>query len=182
MSKAGLTRKKITVRRGGKSFQRSVMVRAEAIGKRTSGKALNSLNPWMVRHTKHVHPNPENPLGERAKLYGSSGPGSDHSWMALLAGSLRQEHKTYRESGMTEDDTGTRFHRNMRFNAGRDAGLFAESWHRDEASVAFAENQGTRGAPFHRTNLEQRYGRDNVHQVYQDPRKHVHGGAGSRNR
>ena len=78
MSKAGLTRKKIKVRgKSGKTFQRSVMVRAEAIGKRAGGKKLNSLNPWEARHTELVK-------GDFPKSQGSSGPGSSHSALALL--------------------------------------------------------------------------------------------------
>lgn len=43
---SGLTRKKITVRsKKGKTYQRSVMVRAEKIGKRGGSKKLNAMNP-----------------------------------------------------------------------------------------------------------------------------------------
>lgn len=80
----GLTRKKVTVRtKKGKTFQRSVMVRAEAIGKRAGGKKLNSLNPWEAHHTELVK-------GPFPKSSGSSGPGSDHSWLALAIGGMRQ--------------------------------------------------------------------------------------------
>lgn len=74
---AGLTRKKITVRRKGKTFQRSVMVRAEAIGKRAKGGKLNAMNPWQPHHTELVN-------GRFPKSQGSSGPGSDHSYFAIL--------------------------------------------------------------------------------------------------
>jgi hypothetical protein len=92
MSKAGLTRKKITVKRGGKTFQRSVMVRAEAIGKRTGGKKLNSLNPWEAHHTALVK-------GPFPKSSGSSGPGSDHSWFAHAVGAHRDRTKHLFETG-----------------------------------------------------------------------------------
>lgn len=85
----GLTRKKITVRRKGRTFQRSVMVRAEAIGKRTGGKRLNSLNPWEAHHVEGV--STDTRLGERQKAYGSSGPGSSHSWLAMMAGAAKQQ-------------------------------------------------------------------------------------------
>lgn len=91
MSKAGLTRKKIKVRsKSGKTFQRSVMVRAEAIGKRASGKKLNSLNPWETRHVEGVSTNTQ--LGERQKAYGSSGPGSSHSWLAIAVGAAKRQN------------------------------------------------------------------------------------------
>lgn len=92
-----LQRKKVTVRtKRGKVYQRSMMVQAQAIGRRASksGK-LHALNPWEQRHTEHVSTN--SGLNERAKAYGSSGPGSDHSWIALAAGHNKQRERTMGE-------------------------------------------------------------------------------------
>jgi hypothetical protein len=104
----GLTRKKVTVRtKKGKTFQRSVMVRAEAIGKRASGKKLNSLNPWEARHTEHVK-------GQFPKSSGSSGPGSDHSWLAVVVGAMRP-----RMTAKFEPESYTEEHARLRRSRGQ---------------------------------------------------------------
>lgn len=84
----GLTRKKVRVRtKSGKVYQRSMLVKAET-KKLNKGGKLNALNPWEQRHMEHVSTN--SALGERARAYGSSGPGSDHSLFASLIGAHKQ--------------------------------------------------------------------------------------------
>ena len=166
----GLTRKKITVRtKRGKSFQRSVMVRAEAIGKRTGGKKLNSLNPWQTHHVENVKT-------RFPQSSGSSGPGSSHSFLAHLVGAVRDKSKPHYER---EGEYLTKS-----ASAGR------QQWGQVAVSHAWGTMhiEGHQGAMrgLHirdredrtlelRNNLIDRYGRSNVHEVYQDPRRHVRG-------
>lgn len=105
-----LQRKKVTVRtKRGKTYQRSMMVQAQAIGRRASksGK-LHALNPWEQRHTEHVSTN--SALGERAKMYGSSGPGSDHSAFALAVGARRGLISWSEQRGLSERAVGGHNH------------------------------------------------------------------------
>lgn len=87
-----LTRKQVKVRgKNGKVYQRSMMVQAQAIGRRASksGK-LHALNPWEQRHTEHVK-------AQFPKSSGSSGPGSDHSWLAVVVGAMKPRMASKRE-------------------------------------------------------------------------------------
>ena len=58
------------------------------------GQVLNSMHPWEPHHTEHVrttfgvHGEPS-AIGGKSALYGSSGPGSDHSFRAILTGAAR---------------------------------------------------------------------------------------------
>jgi len=122
-----LRRKKITVRsKSGKTFQRSVMVRAEAIGKRAAGKKLNSLNPWEARHTEQV--SGTSFVGghtvyspSTAKSRGSSGPGSSHSWLAIAIGAAKQQNAWARQQGIPDHaDSASALARSRR-EAGRTA-------------------------------------------------------------
>ena len=187
MSKAGLTRKKITVRRGGKSFQRSVMVRAEAIGKRASGKKLNSMNPWQEHHTAHV----DDSMWKKGKLThddryarnrGSSGPGSDHSWFAHLVGQQKAVFAPTTTSAITERDVGGAEHAHRRRLAGKDGAYYAGragTQHYGEPHQSVSDRMNTVWTAPHARftvnadSLSARHGRENVHEVYQDPRKHV---------
>ena len=180
----GLTRKKVTVRtKKGKTFQRSVMVRAEAIGKRAGGKKLNSLNPWETHHVEHVKTNTK--LGQRQQAYGSSGPGSDHSFFATLIGHTRQHDKTTEEHLLTEHDTGTAKHAQARqYSAGRgNAGLlYGRQGELDRSATSFTWNRVTHGDRVEHNPWDRRlmdfqamHGSENVTRVPQNPRKHVVG-------
>ena len=181
MSKAGLTRKKIKVRsKSGKTFQRSVMVRAEAIGKRTSGKKLNSLNPWETHHVQHVSTNTK--LGERQKAYGSAGPGSDHSAVASIIGSMRQRF-AYRADYVSPPGDGNVHGMNPAFTRLHAAERRATSLHIAQSVFArpvAAGAEATALSPVGARNrqmlidgLNARYDRANIHEVHQDPRKWV---------
>lgn len=100
-----LQRKKVKVRaKSGKVYQRSMLVKSDKGGTRRAGK-LHSLNPWEARHTEHVSTNSVLPA-DRAKLYGSSGPGSDHSWTALRVGAIR-DHYAWSADRTTKRAAGT---------------------------------------------------------------------------
>jgi len=170
---SGLTRKKIKVRsKSGKTFQRSVMVRAEAIGKRASGKKLNSLNPWEAHHVEGVNTNTK--LGERQKTYGSSGPGSDHSLHAITAGLLRNSALIFHARGMTGSQQDARRDAAHRRTVGEWAALHnrVEGVSPREGLAHWVGGARAAGA-MARDDLIARHGRENVHEVYQDPRKHV---------
>jgi hypothetical protein len=175
---SGLTRKKIKVRgKSGKTFQRSVMVRAEAIGKRTKGKKLNSLNPWQMHHVEHVNTNTK--LGERQKAYGSSGPGSDHSWFAHLVGIEKQQYQ-FQSDTHTEAYSGTGQHANLRRRHAVDTADRVSRFNATGHAIAQELDSSARnsyGRNFDSRELihsvKQRYGRDNIHEVHQDPRKWV---------
>lgn len=171
---SGLTRKKIKVRgKSGKTFQRSVMVRAEAIGKRTGGKKLNSLNPWEARHTEHVSGtsfvNGHTIYSDSvAKSRGSSGPGSDHSWFAHQVGATKQQKLAGLERSHTGGPSSSE-HATIRSVAGYRAGLYPDSrpFGHDLARVGL-EDTAARGR-----NLKAAFGSRNVFHIPQDPRKHV---------
>lgn len=115
----GLTRKKITVRtKKGKTFQRSVMVRAEAIGRRAGGKKLNSLNPWEAHHTQHVK-------GQFPKSSGSSGPGSSHSAFALLVNHYKAREMAARQAGLDGGTAHAAQNAKARRGAGREGAMLA---------------------------------------------------------
>lgn len=173
----GLTRKKITVRtKRGKSFQRSVMVRAEAIGKRTGGKKLNSLNPWQTHHVEGVNTNTR--LGQRQQAYGSSGPGSDHSWFAHMVGRLKDSSK-HSADPKHENLSGTDMHAWQRRDHGQwvsdsasaivRGGAIRNSTHSEaQLSAAF-----TYKVPYRPEDLHSPHGPGHAYQVPQNPRKHV---------
>lgn len=176
-----LQRKKVTVRtKRGKVYQRSMMVQAQAIGRRASksGK-LHALNPWEQRHTEHVNTN--SALGERAKMYGSSGPGSNNSWFAHVVGSWKQHNKAYFEANTMgpmrgEHYAATTQHSGDRIWAGKMAATDALSRMPTPGRRVSGYADAILGPPSsgdsHRMLME-RHGRDNVHQVHQDPRKWV---------
>lgn len=174
----GLQRKKVTVRtKRGKVYQRSMMVQAQAIGRRAgkSGK-LNALNPWDIQHTEHVKTN--SALGARAKAYGSSGPGSDHSWLALAVGAQRSREHATKENNDPFMESFTRSHASMRRMTGKD--VTQTSWHSQEgmekAESVFRAHEGRAPGTFTRhwsAGLGERYGAANIHEVHQDPRRWV---------
>lgn len=176
---SGLTRKKIKVRgKSGKTFQRSVMVRAEAIGKRAGGKKLHSLNPWEVHHVEHVNTNTK--LGERQKAYGSSGPASSHSWLALATGALRQGRIADSENNNPFMGSYGRQHAEARRTAGSSTvgNVQIAQEFKDRASVVGGAhaNRGRQVEAIRdmwTEGLSSRYGRSNIHEVHQDPRRHV---------
>jgi len=175
----GLTRKKVTVRtKKGKTFQRSVMVRAEAIGKRAGGKKLNSMNPWEAHHTAHV----DDSMWKGGKLVhneqfarnrGTSGPGSSHSGFAHLVGLLRT--KSVSDSDISEHQTGHSQHATERRDHGNSWASYAMRDREGGPTISQRIDAANRiqreGA--HRASLIGSYGSRNVHEVYQDPRKHV---------
>jgi hypothetical protein len=164
----GLTRKKVTVRtKKGKTFQRSVMVRAEAIGKRAGVKKLNSLNPWEVHHTELVK-------GPFPKSSGTSGPGSSHSLQAVVTGLLRNNALTFHARAMT----GAQQDAHQDAAQRRFAGQWADRYMRVEGvsprqGLANWVGGARVAGSMVRDDLIARHGRENVHEVYQDPRKHV---------
>lgn len=119
---ANLTRKKVKVRsKSGKVYQRSMLVRsAKPVNSR--GK-LHSLNPWEARHVDHVSTNSVLPA-DRARLYGSSGPGSDHSAFALATGHYKQQSRAHFERGHIPE-FGTSGHGSIRRDAGSAAAAAA---------------------------------------------------------
>lgn len=174
---SGLTRKKIKVRgKSGKTFQRSVMVRAEAIGKRAGGKKLNSLNPWQTHHIEGVNTNTR--LGERQKAYGSSGPGSDHSWFAHMVGIIKPAYATHDTTRILfpvdDHNYGGATHAEARRAAGLGAAQVVGWGNPSGRGIARELGEAfTVRSPEVREGLIARHGRDNVHEVYQDPRRHV---------
>jgi hypothetical protein len=164
-----LTRKKIKVRgKSGKTFQRSVMVRAEAIGKRAGGKKLNSLNPWEAHHTELVK-------GPFPKSSGTSGPGSNHSLLAYLTGQLSRANRAQYEHPRGESYTkGSALDRQA---AGEHSATRAREdqlldGHQTAIHNAFVRTGDYRAHEL-RSDLIYRHGRDNIHEVHQDPRKWV---------
>jgi hypothetical protein len=177
---SGLTRKKIKVRsKSGKTFQRSVMVKAEAIGKRAGGKKLNSLNPWEGHHTENVRTD-KSSLGDKARFYGSSGPGSSHSWLALAIGAQRQaikagyEHPRAHNIGERDAKGASSRREAGREASGRVQTVFGNYAHRPSiANNMMHTSSYNYSTSITRDFLEDHHGRDNVHEVYQDPRRHV---------
>lgn len=188
-----LQRRKVTVRtKRGKVYQRSMMVQAQAIGRRASksGK-LHALNPWEQRHTEHVKTGgPEQPMG---KFSGSSGPGSDHSWIALLVGHGKQRSTVHREAGpntpdhrahstllpmVGESDVFTSKHAAIRRQIGERGVDSSSRFHRASTerllnpTTDYGHNELGR-SHYQRNDLIERYGRENIHEVHQDPRKWV---------
>lgn len=173
----GLTRKKITVKtKRGKSFQRSVMVRAEAIGKRTGGKKLNSLNPWAARHTGQVSTD-KSKLGDKAKFYGNSGPGSDHSWFAHQVGAMRAVTKM--DSDPQAHLVGTSDHAGRRRDQGVWSVHIAETLRggiavpNNHQASQHIQNSFVRPSSYNSVDVHSPHGLAHVHRVHQDPRKHV---------
>lgn len=191
-----LQRKKITVRtKRGRTYQRSMMVQAQAIGRRASksGK-LHALNPWEQRHTEHVSTN--SALGERAKAYGSSGPGSTHSWLALAVGAAKARSMAGFQGHIGDHADDSRSFAAARRMAGR-AALPAVTTHiRRELNAApvnghFAAPTHARAGAITRTHtvapsmqhgwatqdvrhhLINTYGRSNVEHIENDDRKWV---------
>ena len=174
-----LTRKQVKVRgKGGKVYQRSMMVQAQAIGRRASksGK-LHALNPWEQRHMEHVSTNTK--LGQRQQAYGSSGPGSDHSFFATLIGHTRQWNRVGSEGNLTERDSGTAKHAAARQHAGRhnDASrLIGRDGNLDRTATQFAWYHATDGRAdlqHHEWDLQTTYGRENVTRAVTNPNKWV---------
>lgn len=129
---ANLTRKKVRVRtKSGKVYQRSMLVKAET-KKLNKGGKLNALNPWEQRHMEHVSTN--SALGERARAYGSSGPGSDHSWFAHVVGAYRDRVKYKHEGGV--DSFTAQAARARRMSVELSAGPYANSWEASSAHEA----------------------------------------------
>lgn len=166
-----LTRKQVKVRgKNGKVYQRSMMVQAQAIGRRAgkSGK-LHALNPWEPHHTAHVKTGgPDQPM---SKFSGSSGPGSTHSWYAHVVGANKQRQQAFREAGTSEHDLFTRHHAEVRRAAGAAAAQEAHSWGRSSASevLGYALSPVPRTAG-HAFNLGETFGHENVSHV--PPRRH----------
>lgn len=184
----GLTRKKITVRsKKGKTYQRSVMVKAESIGKRGGGKKLNAMNPWESHHTEHVDDSSwykGNVTHDRhnAKNRGSSGPGSDHSWFAHLVGQQKSVFAPTTTQALTERDVGSAEHAHRRRLAGEDGAYYAGragTQHYGEMHQSIADRMNTVWTAPHARftvnadSLGARHGRENIHEVHQDPRKWV---------
>jgi len=123
----GLTRKRITVRGKKKTYQRTVMVKAEQaqgarapaghgankaptteqhmLGKLTglfsrkqNARALKAMNPWEPRHTWGVRTD-RSLLGDTQMYYGTSGPGSDHSLLAHAVGTVREREAAVFQRG-----------------------------------------------------------------------------------
>jgi len=175
-----LQRKKVTVRtKKGKVYQRSMLVKSTGKSLNKKGK-LNALNPWEQHHTEHVSTN--SALGERARAYGSSGPGSDHSWAASMVGIAKAANGWQSEHANTS--VATREHAQERARSGRNAA----TWSHAEIGGPFGHGRSDllgralgayptgaarvgRGEP--RFAIEERYGAHNIHEVYQDPRKWV---------
>lgn len=168
-----MRRKKITVRRKrGKTYQRSVLVRASKPTTKRSG--LHSLNPWEQHHTEHANKNSALPA-DRAKLYGSSGPGSSHSWLALAVGASKQREQARRESSNPFADFGTAEHASARRWAGvrtSDQSRELDHYMSRSAALETAHSTGSRVREW-REGLHSRYGGTNIHEVHQDPRKWV---------
>lgn len=151
------------------------MVRAEAIGKRGGGKKLNAMNPWSPNHTANVSTD-RSRLGDKAKFYGSSGPGSSHSWLALAIGASKQRNLANAENSNPFPQSYTAAHALDRRIAGtRSAFHWRENAQYNPAEHVIADSHHSTMSLMARANvhtaLEHTYGRENVHEVHQDPRK-----------
>lgn len=171
-----LQRKRVTVRtKKGKVYQRSMLVKSSGSKLNRSGK-LNALNPWEQRHMEHVSTN--SALGERARAYGSSGPGSTHSLLAYMAGAQRQIEKARweRAKNIEERDHRSAF---VRRQAGQEAlsraALLQSNYrHRPEIANTFALTSAYHYTTEHsRDMLAANHGEHNIYEVHQDPRKWV---------
>ncbi len=168
----GLTRKKITVRtKKGKTYQRSVMVRAEAIGKRAGGKKLNAMNPWEPHHVQHVNTT-NSKLGTAAKAYGSSGPGSDHSWLAIAVGMERQR-RAHSDGHLPESATAGQIHAGLRRMNGENSAAHIGHIPRAAASSWINDLNKSSGPRHFPSDMVSPHGPDHAYRVPQDPRKHV---------
>jgi hypothetical protein len=170
----GLQRKEVKVRgKNGKVYQRSMVVQAQAIGKR-AGKSnkLHALNPWETHHVANVDTS-KSSLGHKAQAYGSSGPGSTHSAFALIIGAMKSHyaakhrHDSYTQRAAAERRfTGRRLGFGIAYQPND-----AETAH--DIAVAHGVNRQETNRVHWSHNFQNRYGESNIHEVHQDPRKWI---------
>lgn len=170
----GLTRKKVRVKaKSGKTYTRNMMVKSSNSAKR----GLAAMNPWSPSHTEHVDTS-RSRLGERAKLYGSAGPGSSYSLLAHMAGAQRQVEKARWEIAQNIAERDPRA-ASIRRLAGRDAVGRAQILSSNYSHRPEIANRMMFTSEYHYTTdnarrmLYEQHGRENVHIVHQDPRKWV---------
>lgn len=162
-----LTRKKVRVKtKSGKTYTRSMMVKSGD----TKHRGLAALNPWSPSHTAHV--STDSVLGDRAKFYGSAGPGSDHSWLALAIGAQKSRRIAAHEAHSGADSF-TAQHAADRRTAAIGTALDFTVFGGNASARADWVGRAHTGSYKHNwtRSFADRYGRENVHDVHQDPRK-----------
>lgn len=168
-----LTRKKVRVKaKSGKIYTRNMMVRGSGPVNR---RGLAAMNPWSPSHTEHVSTN--SALGERAKFYGSAGPGSSHSLFAHIVGATKQQRlaglELHRDHPYNEQGgrSGGGHHAAIRQIAGYQAVRYGSR----ESAGLIRGFGGTGHADIarERRNLKAAFGTRSVFHVPQDPGKWV---------